>query len=73
VAIHAGGTATLRFDLVGLTTPGSDYRLAIRNQPMVLADHDSVHVAPDPGWTVSGATTWHPGGDATEVHTFRFG
>jgi hypothetical protein len=73
VAIPAGGTATLTFDLVGLTTPGSHYSLAIRNQPMVLADHDSVSVAPDPGWTVSGPTTWVPGNDATEVHTFRFG
>jgi hypothetical protein len=73
VAIPAGETATLRFDLVGLTTPGSNYRLAIRNQPMVLADHDSVHVAADPGWTVSGPTSWLPGSDATEVHTFRFG
>jgi hypothetical protein len=73
VAIPAGGTVRASFDLVGLTTPGSNYRLAIRNQPMVLADQDSVHVAPDPGWTVSGPTTWVPGSDATEQHTFRFG
>jgi hypothetical protein len=73
VAIPAQGSVTLTFDLVGLTTPGSGYRLTLRNQPMVLADHDSVHVEPDPGWTLTGPATWVPGGDATEGHTFQFG
>jgi hypothetical protein len=73
VAIPAQGSVTLTFELVGLTTPGSGYRLTLRNQPMVLADRDSVHVEPDPGWTLTSPDTWVPGGDATEQHTFQFG
>ena len=71
VDIPPEGSVTLTFDLAGVTTPGSGYRLTVRNQPMVLADHDTVSVDPASGWTVLGAATWLPGDDGTVGHTFQ--
>ena len=72
VEIPADGSVTLTFDLTGLIAPGSHYSLTIRNQPMVLADRDSVQVHPQPGWTITGPNSWLPGDDATEGRTFTF-
>ena len=71
VDIPPGASVTLTFDLAGVTTPGTGYRLTVRNQPMVLADHDTVRVEPAPGWGVTGPATWLPGDDGTVGHTFR--
>lgn len=73
VDIPPQSSVTLTLDLTGLTTAGRDYRLTVRNQPMVLPDHDRVTVQADPGWTVTGPTSWVPGNLATEAHVFRFG
>ena len=72
VDVPPQGTVTVTFDLAGYTDPGMGYRLTVRNQPMVLPDHDTVQVQGGPGWSVSGASMWQPGADATEGHTFRF-
>jgi hypothetical protein len=71
VDVPPEGTVTLTFDLAGVTTPGSAYRLTLRNQPMVLADQDTVRVQPASGWAITGAATWVPGDDGTVGHTFR--
>ena len=70
VDIPPGGSVTLTFDLVGVTTPGTGYTLSLHNQPMVLSDHDTVRVEPAAGWTVTGPATWLPGNDVTDRHTF---
>ena len=70
VDIPPGGSVTLTFDLVGVTTPGPGYTLSLHNQPMVLSDHDTVRVEPAAGWTVTGPATWLPGNDVTDRHTF---
>ncbi len=70
VDIPPGGSATLTFDLSGVTTPGPDYKLVLYNQPMVVPDLDIVNVQPTSGWTVTGPATWLPGNDVTEAQTF---
>jgi hypothetical protein len=73
VDVPPQGSVTLTFDLVGVTSSGLDYRLSVRNQPMVLADQDTVHLqaAPGSGWSVTGPDTWAPGNKVIENRTFR--
>ena len=70
VEIPPEGSATLTFDLAGVTTAGSAYKLSLYNQPTVLPDADTVTVQPTPGWTVTGPTSWPD--DVTNELTFRF-
>ena len=70
VDIPPEGTVTLTFDLAGVTTPGSAYKISLYNQPMVLPDADTVTVQPTPGWTVTGPASWPD--DLTDGLTFRF-
>ena len=70
VEIPPESSVTLTFDLAGAISPGPGYRLSLYNQPMVLADQDTVSVEPTSGWTVTGAAAWSPGDDVTEQHTF---
>ena len=70
VDIPPQGKVTLTFDLAGATSPGTGYKLSLYNQPTVQDDLDTVSVQPTPGWTLTGASTWNPGNDLTEVHTF---
>ena len=72
VDIPPESSVTLTFDLAGAITPGPGYKISLYNQPMVLADQDTVSVEPTTGWTVTGPAAWFPGDDVTEGHTFLF-
>ena len=69
VDIPPESSVTLTFNLVGVTTPGTSYKLNLYNQPMVLPDQDTVSVESTPGWTVTGPGTF-PRDDLTEELTF---
>ena len=72
VAVPAGATVMLTFELQGDTEPGPDYRLALNTQPLVLADHDQIDVSGAAGWSPTGARGWIPGTDARQRHVFAF-
>ncbi|HWG74697.1 MAG TPA: DUF4012 domain-containing protein, partial [Acidimicrobiales bacterium] len=72
VAVPAGATVTLTFELQGRTQPGREYRLVLDQQPLVLADKDRVEVSGAGGWSPNGAANWIPGTDARQRHAFSF-
>lgn len=55
VSIPPGGTAVIRLDLIGTTSPGSTYHLDVAHQPTFVPDSVQVAVHPSPGWTITGA------------------
>jgi hypothetical protein len=72
VMIPAGSTSTLSVTFDGSVTPGPDYGLTVRLQP--LANPQSVSVSADPpaGWAEASPTTWTAGTGEVQRHTWIY-
>jgi hypothetical protein len=70
--IPAGSTSRLDVTFDGSVTPGPDYGLTLRLQP--LANPQSVSVSADPpaGWAEASPTTWTAGTDEVQRHTWIY-
>lgn len=66
VIIPAGATVTVTLHLSGHLQPSGTYRLAIRNQPGVQPDADTITVRPTPGWEPAGPITWQANGNLVD-------
>jgi hypothetical protein len=72
VTIPAESTSTLTVTLDGSVTPGPDYHLTVRLQPLANPQSVSVSAEPTAGWVGASPTTWTAGTDEVQRHSWAY-